>query len=144
MKRMYVVAVLFVSLFSFSLFADAKADIKAMGQSFAAAARAGNLDRMMDLYADDAVLMAPNLPPLKGSGAIRGFWNGLLNGGSADVDIIPDEVMVSGNMAVERGRFEVRKPIQDTGSYVIVLEKRGGKWIAVADIFNSSVALPQQ
>jgi hypothetical protein len=52
--------------------------------------------------------------------------------------------MVSGNIAVERGRFELRKPIQDTGSYVIVLENRGGKWVAVADIFNSSVALPQQ
>src|SRR4051794_15551422 len=150
MKRIAVVLV-FV-LCATSLFAaDVKQMIRQKEDAFEAALRAGNADQMAAMYADDAVLMPPNAPAAKGKAAIRGYWSSLLGMMSkGDLRLMIDDVSMSGNTAVERGTWKVTMTpnggsaeMNDNGNYVIVWQKRGGKWQAVSDIYNSEKPLPQ-
>jgi ketosteroid isomerase-like protein len=122
---------------------DVAAAIRANTEVFDTAMRAGNVDGFMTFYADDAVLMPPNAPAFNGAENVRKFWGGLLAAGTTDVDLTTDDVIVSGDLAVERGHFELTKPFKDSGKYIVVWRNRGGKWQIVDDIFNSSLAPPQ-
>jgi len=128
---------------------DAEDVFRRGAADFAAAANAGNVDRIVSYYADDAVLMPPNLPAFRGRDAVRQYWAGLLGLGKADVTIGADDIQQSGDMAVERGHYALTiaprgggATISDKGKYVIMWRKRGGEWKAVDDIFNSDLPLP--
>jgi ketosteroid isomerase-like protein len=120
--------------------ADVNATIRANAEAFDSAMRAGNVDAFMALYADDAVLMPPNAPAFNGAANVRKFWGGLLATGTTDVDLVTDDVITSGELAVERGHYELTKPFKDSGKYIVVWRNRGGKWQIIDDIFNSSLA----
>jgi len=142
MKRL--VPVLLVFLFAAMTTSGQSVDktIRGLVDTFDSSMRAGNVAGFMALYADDAVLMPPNAPAFNGRAAVQQFWGGLLATGSTDVDLVPDDIQVSGNMAVERGHYEVTKPFRDSGKYVVVWRKRAGKWLITHDIFNSNLTPP--
>jgi ketosteroid isomerase-like protein len=59
---------------------------------------------------------------------------------------VPEQIIVSasGDMALDRGAYELTVAPNgtaqtDTGKYVVVWRKVGGKWKAAADIFNSDL-----
>ncbi|MEA2463551.1 MAG: hypothetical protein QOJ98_1298 [Acidobacteriota bacterium] len=141
MKRTMVV--LLLSLCALTAAAKPKEEALALAETFEAGARAGRIEQMVSIYADDAVLMPPNMPAMTGRGAIAQYWGGLLQGGKADVDLIMEEFQVDGDLAVERGRYEVTSPMVESGKYVLVLRKQNGKWLVVTDIFNASQAAPK-
>lgn len=150
MKRFSVLAslVLAAACASMTPANDAEPILKRGATEFAAAANAGNVDGMMSMYADDAVLMAPNLPAFRGRNAIRQFWSGLLATGKVDANIVADTVVQSGDMATEVGHYALTitpngaAPVKDNGKYVIAWRKVGGQWRAMYDIFNSDLPLP--
>ena len=119
------------------------AAIRALADTFDTQMRAGNLDGFMALYADDGVLLPPNAPAFNGSSAIRRFWGGLLATGKTDVDLTVDDVYSSGDLAIERGHYELTVPFKDNRKYIVVWRNRGGKWQIIDDIFNSNLPLPQ-
>jgi ketosteroid isomerase-like protein len=121
---------------------NAGAAIRANSDAFDTAMRAGNVDGFMAFYADDAVLMPPNAPDFKGTEAIRRFWSGLLAAGKTDVDLVVEDVTGSGDLAIERGHYELTAPFKDSGKYIVVWRYRGGKWKIIDDIFNSSLVPP--
>ena len=123
---------------------DVNATIRANAEAFDSAMRAGNVDGFMSAYADDAVLLPPNAPAFSGSAAIRQFWSGLLAAGKTDVDLIVVNVYSSGDLAIERGHYELTTPFKDSGKYIVVWRNRGGRWQIIDDIFNSNLAPPQQ
>ena len=149
MKRFSALPVL-VFVACASMTANDAADVLRRGAAdFAAAANAGNVDRMVSIYADDAVLMPPNLPAFRGRDAIRQYWTGFVGLGRVDATIAPDDIQQSGDMAVEVGHYALTitpkaggAPINDKGKYLITWRKRGGEWKAVYDIFNSEQPLP--
>ncbi len=116
--------------------------IRGLADTFDSQMRAGNTAGFMALYAEDAVLMPPNAPAFNGRAAVQQFWSGLLAAGGTDVDLIVDDIQVSGDIAVDRGRYEVTKPFRDSGKYVVIWRNRGGKWLITHDIFNSNLAAP--
>lgn len=120
---------------------DVDTAIRGLVDTFDSQMRAGNTAGFMALYAEDAVLMAPNLPAFAGRAAIQQFWGGMLAAGATDVDLIVDDIQISGDIAVERGHFEVTKPFRDSGKYVVVWRNRGGKWLITHDIFNSNLSI---
>lgn len=120
---------------------DVDAAIRAQADRFETSMRGGRVDEVAAFYADDAVLMPPGAPAIPGAG-IRGFWGMVLAGGTSDLDLIVENVRSSGDLAVERGRYEVTKPFKDSGKYIVVWQNRGGEWRIVNDIFNSSLAPP--
>ena len=143
MKRTLILGIILLTACATSM---SQADIQKNADIFAAAASHGNVDGMLALYADDAILMPPGAPAMRGKDAIRQFWTGFTSLGAIDAKLVTDDVMQSGNLAAETGHFELTitpksgAPIKDSGKYLVVWRNSGGEWRIVRDIFNSSVA----
>src|SRR3981081_2197034 len=72
---------------------DAENAIRRANADFAAAARSGNAQTLVNnFYAPDAVLMAPNYPAFRGHAAIQQFWTGFLAIGSVDAALTSTNV----------------------------------------------------
>ena len=124
--------------------ADDSATIKANTEAWFKAFNAGNADAVAASYADDAVVMAPGSPPASGKAAIKQLVAkeiaGAKSGGVTLAQGKLNDVGIKGDMAWHSGTYSVMKgsTAVDTGSYMEVLQKKGGKWLIVRDIWNSS------
>jgi len=126
---------------------DAENAIRRANADFAANARAGSAQTLVtNFYAPEAVVMAPNLPALRGRDAIQQFWTGFLASGSVDLALTSTNVtQPSSDVAVETGRYDLSlrpasgQAIKDAGKYVVVWKKSNGRWWAIEDIFNSDM-----
>ena len=143
MKRMFVVLAVVLCVTSEAAQAGDLATFQKLADDFDAAAAAKSLDRVMAFYAEDAVLMPPNVPTMTGQAAIRQFWTGLLAAPAVDLNLTTDEVNACGDMVVERGHYELTTPFKDSGRYLVLWRKRDGRWVMVNDIFNSSLPAPK-
>jgi uncharacterized protein (TIGR02246 family) len=148
MKRAFIVSALIVCVAGSAFGGEVEKSIRAMAENFEAGVKAGNVDQVISIYAEDAVVMPPNMPVVSGRDAVRQFWAGMLAMGKAEIDIMIDDISVSGDMAVERGTWSLTvmpegasSSVKDNGKYLIVWRNRGGKWQAVSDIWNSDLAL---
>ncbi len=121
--------------------ADAQAirDIDARWNEFIVAK---NDSAIAAIYDSAAVLMPPNMPSMNGAGPIRAFWAGLW-GLNASLTLVVDEVLVDGDLALDRGRYTFSVPQPDgsqateAGKYLVGWRRIGGQWKAVSDIYNS-------
>ena len=124
--------------------ADDAATIKANTEAWFKAFNAGDADAVAASYADDAVVMAPGSAPASGKAAIKQLIAkeiaGAKSGGVTLTQGKLNDVRVKGDMAWHAGTYSVMKggTAVDTGSYMEVLQKKGGKWLIVRDIWNSS------
>jgi len=100
-------------------------------------------DGMANLYAEDALLMPPGAPSVKGRAAIKTFLGddaaktksaGLsIKNGTASVDVSGDMGWVSGDYTVVDGAGMA----VDSGNYLSVHKLTNGQWLYVRDIWNS-------
>ncbi len=98
-------------------------------------------------YAVDAVLMMPNEAAWVGGDKIHAGMNGFMSQASLkDIQVKTENVMVSGDMAVETGSYEwtvapkVGKPTHEKGKYLTVWKQQAdGSWKIVRDINNSDL-----
>ena len=125
-----------------------EAALRKLDDEWSRAAGSRDVEKMLSYYADDAVLMLPDIPTMTGKESIRALWKSMFespsfSGGwkTAKVDVAR-----SGDMAYVTGIYEFTetdpsgKPITDKGKYVAVWKKQGdGSWKCVADSFNSDV-----
>jgi ketosteroid isomerase-like protein len=87
-------------------------------------------------------------PPASGTAAIKQLIAKEIAGAkSAGVSLAQgklNDVAVKGDMAWHAGTYSVIKDgtTVDTGGYMEVLRKKGGKWLIVRDIWNSSTPAP--
>jgi len=154
MKRSILVAVLVLagcasspSISSDYSPGDAENAIRRANSDFAANARSGNAQTVVNnFYAPDAVVMAPNMPALRGRDAILQFWTGFLASGAIDLALTSTNVtQPSADTAIESGRYDLslRPPsgqaIKDAGKYIVIWKKSNGRWWAAEDIFNSDL-----
>lgn len=127
---------------------DAENAIRRANADFAANARAGNAQKLVDnFYAPDAEVMAPNVPAFRGREAIRAFWTAFLATGSVDLALTSTNVtQPSSDVAIETGRYDLSlrpasgQAIKDAGKYMVLWKKSNGRWWAAEDIFNSDMA----
>jgi uncharacterized protein (TIGR02246 family) len=126
-----------------------RAAIRAADSSFAAAATAGDVDAVAAVYARDASLLAPNLPPQKGQTAIRSFWGGFFNAYTVKFEISSDTIEGRGDLAYNVGQYrftavpKVRSNpgVADEGKFLEVLKKQpDGSWKYVVDMYSSNLA----
>lgn len=113
-----------------------------------AAGTTRDVEKTVSFFADDAVVMPPNIPTLSGKEAIRGLWKSMLespsfSGGWQATKV---EVARSGDLAYVSGTYEFKetdtggRPITDKGKYLEVWKKQAdGSWKCVADMFNSDL-----
>ncbi len=118
-----------------------KADFEAMSAKWKAAYDSGDGAAVAALYAEDAMLLPPNMEPVSGREAIAEFWTMVTaNGGTTDLKV--KEVYSMGDMAAEVGTYSGTAPDgshTDHGHYTIIWKKMDGKWMMYRDIWNSDM-----
>lgn len=120
--------------------------LMAMSRDWSDAVAAGNMEAVLGYWADDAVMMAPGQPPLRGKNAIEGFLASTAEIPGFEISWEPLEAHVSagGNMAylIERNQISM---LDSTGTRVTEHNKvltvwerqEDGSWKNVVDMWNA-------
>ncbi len=94
-------------------------------------------------YAEDALLLPPGSPAVRGRAAILAFFTkdiaGSKKAGVTFVINSPTEIGISGNTGWESGTYKVtlKGAVVDTGKFLSVSRKSDGKWLYIRDTWNS-------
>jgi uncharacterized protein (TIGR02246 family) len=112
----------------------------------------GQADSLAARFAQDAWHLAPNMQPLVGREAIRTFWADALTWGVWHFDFETQDVVTTGNLAVERGHYAMmftpgdRAPMSrltDRGNYVAFWRQDpDGQWRILWDAPVSELLPP--
>lgn len=101
-------------------------------------------DAMVDeFYATDAILLPTRRPAVQGIEAIRAFWRETPETGMVSLSLEPTYLEAGDGLAYEVGNFDRTlrprhgAPFQDRGKYLVVYRRVGGRWRAVAEMFNN-------
>ena len=110
-----------------------------LAADWAAAFNAKDAAKIASLYAEDAVVMPPNQPMVKGRANIEAHWKGEIQQGGTNLQLTPVESAISGSQAFEVGTMTMTLPggKTDRGKYVAILKRVGNDWKIVYDIYNS-------
>jgi uncharacterized protein (TIGR02246 family) len=108
---------------------------------------AKDLDKIVSHYADDADVLNPDMPIMKGKDAIRAGLTGMLADKNLSLSFTTVSAQVSkgGDLAYTEGTYSMtttnpktKRPVTETGKYVTVYKKQAdGKWKAIEDINNA-------
>jgi ketosteroid isomerase-like protein len=121
--------------------------VRKLTQDWALACNNKQLDDLVDLYGADAVVLRPNVPPVRGTAAIREFFFAALDAGLGDVEMDPLRVEVFGDIAYEAGRCQMLVPFtmgkrrEERGKYLLTLARQAGDWKILADCWSSDLSL---
>jgi ketosteroid isomerase-like protein len=134
--------------------AAAKQAIDAANATWPRLTGTGHADSIAEYYQQNAVMLPPNMPAVRGRDAIRSFF-GVLNTMSSPSPVLTlrtDSVWASGAMAVEQGRWHFEwpagakrppgAPAADSGKYLVRWVNENGRWLMAQDIWNSDMPLP--
>ncbi|GAA0708350.1 nuclear transport factor 2 family protein [Dokdonella soli] len=135
-----------------ALAAGPAADVAAMhavDQAWLKAYTAGDADVLAGLYDEQAMLMPPGAPAAHGRAAIRAFFvSDIAQSTKAGIALHlgpnPDGG-VNGDMGWVSGSYSVTDKsgkVVETGKYLSVSKKKGGKWQYIRDTWNSDTAPP--
>lgn len=109
--------------------------------AFAAAFNAKDAAKLGTFYVDDAVLMPPGGPMVKGRAAIEAAFQQQFAAGITGLKLVAVEARVAGDQAFEAGTSSMTigagpKAVAGRGKYVVVYTRVGGVWKIRYDIFN--------
>jgi ketosteroid isomerase-like protein len=125
----------------------AEAAVRKLAQDWALACNGKQLDDLVSLYAVDAIVLRPNVPPVRGTAAIREFFFGVLDAGFGEVEMDPLRAEVFGDIAYEAGRCKMLVPLtvgkrrEERGKYLLTLARQAGDWKILADCWSSDLSL---
>jgi len=105
----------------------------------------------VDVFAKDAVIIAPSTPDIVGFDAIRAMYAGVMQQASMTVHFSTEEIVPAGDLAYEHGTYSLRmldkktgKVLQDVKNNHIHILKRqpDGSWKTWRMMVNSADAPP--
>ena len=125
--------------------ADRQAIAAATAQ-FEAAENAGSVDQFRAFFADDLVMMGPNMPPVTGGDSVAALMRVFHDAFAVQVEYDSQEIVVFGDWAFDRGteRYTLTPkaggaPIRRGGNYLYLYQRQGdGSWKQSRVIWNSS------
>jgi uncharacterized protein (TIGR02246 family) len=126
--------------------ANPRSQISAANAEFMVAFKRGDAAGMAASYTTDALLMPPHSDFVRGTAAIRAFWQFVIDQGLRDVKLETDEVQVQGDVLIEVGRYALLAPTGaavDAGKYVVVWKSERGGWRLDRDIWTTSQPPPK-
>ena len=125
-----------------------EAALKAVTAAWLDAYNAGDVEKIVAMYADDAVLMPPHAAVAIGHAAIRAFLTAdTAAAKAAGIKLVPGAATagVAGDTGWESGSYTIvdgSGGTVDGGSYLSVSRKLNGKWLFIRDTYNSDRPLP--
>jgi uncharacterized protein (TIGR02246 family) len=128
--------------------ADARA-IRALSDQWQRDMAARDVDKIMAIFAPDAVVMMSHAPLAKGTAAVRRVWSEAVNTPGLDVRWTPTRIDVaSPTVATEYGTYTEtydtpQGKASDAGNYVTIWHKIDGKWKVFLDAPNTTSPLPE-
>jgi uncharacterized protein (TIGR02246 family) len=110
------------------------------------AAKAKDADTIASLYVEDATLLPPGAPPVKGRQNIRDFWKAFLDAGATEPVLRSASIEGAGDLAYEIGEYQVTMPnpqgggtATQHGKYLVVWKRQSdGSLKMAADMFSSN------
>jgi ketosteroid isomerase-like protein len=123
------------------------AAIHAVDDVWVKAVNTGDVDTLVAQYDEYAVLLPPGAPAAHGQAAIRAFFAKMVpaavkDGLAFSLDAKPAGG-ARGDMGWSSGNYVVKDKtghVIETGKYLSVSKKKGGKWLYVRDTWNSDGA----
>lgn len=123
--------------------------INAAQDSWYKAYNAGDGAGVAALYADDAVLMAPGVPTMRGASAIRDYYlkdaAAFSASGRKAAHGPTSEIGISGDLAWQSSTYQVSDKsgaTTEAGKSLTVFQRRNGRWMMIRDTWNSDAASP--
>lgn len=116
-----------------------------LAPKWAAAFNAKDAAKVASLYAEDAVVLPPNRPTVKGRANIEAHWKSEIQQGLTNMQLNPVASSISGAQGFEVGTTTVTLPGGKTerGKYIAIMKRVGNEWKIAYDIYNTD-ALPQK
>ena len=120
-----------------------EAAIRASSATWAEAYNAGDADRIVALYTNDAILMPPDAPAAAGPAAMRKFLTGDIAASKKaglTLVLVDDAIGINGELGWHSGTFKLNDTsgaTVGTGKWLEVWRKAAGKWLMIRDIWNS-------
>jgi ketosteroid isomerase-like protein len=126
----------------------AEAEIRANDKTYFDGVTAKDVKMIASGYANDAVSMPPNVPPLVGHDAMDKYNADMLKIPGFDITGEATEIHFSddGTMAYAIGKYTAHyndakgKKLTEEGKYLEVVKKVDGKWKIVSDAFSPNAA----
>jgi uncharacterized protein (TIGR02246 family) len=123
-----------------------KMELGQMNRDFAAALNAKDAKAAAAAYAEDAVLIPPGEPLVRGREAIEEYWKGAIElGGIREVSVETMDALSSGSLGYETGSFVLTvngpdgEAVIDRGRYIELLRREpDGQWLSTHGIWNAS------
>jgi ketosteroid isomerase-like protein len=122
------------------------ASIRALTDRFVQLMLAGNLDGLVTLYTENAVLMPPHHPEVQGRAALRAFLGSFprlsrFSATAQEIDGRADLAYVRGSYSMTLHPEGAPGPVEDRGKFLEVRRRQpDGSWLLAVDIFNSDEA----
>lgn len=111
---------------------------------------AGDVGKL-DYYADDAIVYAQNKKPLIGKDSIQAYLQDGLAASSPGnkISFVTEDIRIfnDANQVLEIGSFRLVDSVDvliNSGHYMILFEKRDGKYVSVREMSTSDVSIPSE
>jgi len=122
------------------------AAITAVSKARADAFNQGNAAAIAIHFAEDALLMAPDKPALKGKAGVQNYYQDIFDEHQTALKSHYEEVKVSGDLAYGRGHAEValtsrtsQQVRKSSAKYINIMKRQAdGRWITTHDIWNGN------
>ena len=129
--------------------ADIRSTIERLNLEYTRVYNAGQLDKILDFFAEDAMTLSPDQEPVRGREALRRYYEAAFKR-EPHPDLVVTSIRSeqSGDLLYESGRWMQSLPMPDgksqqfTGYYLSIYKKIGSGWKTVTSTFNLLQALP--
>ena len=119
-------------------------ELSQMNRDFAKALNDKDAKAASMLYSEDATLLPPNEPIVKGRENIQKYWQAAIDAGTTNVSVSTISTGSDGDLGYEIGRFQLSyldedgNMVTEKGKYTELLKRTAdGKWISICGIWNS-------
>lgn len=128
----------------------ARAEIDSLGSEWEEAANRADVERLVGIYAPDAVILPPGGPVIQGSETIRELFRQEFESFDTKLAFTTQAIEVDGDMAFRRGRYVWRgtprlsgQAVETTNKFLEVWRRQpDGSWRIAVDMWNPSEPVP--
>ena len=129
------------------------AAIRLLSEEWGRALSARDVPRLLSMMTDDAVLLAPGMPPIEGRAAARALYESVFQRfDRIDQTVSTQEIIVSGDWACSWGTEATRLTVAGTGAMVelkgsgmaVMRRERDGTWKFARAINNELPGAPSR